>query len=46
MCYVIYIDPKTNLMKRVEYIVTYGAMLDLFRLPPDVKSRVARAEWK
>ena len=35
--YVIYIDPDTHLMRGCEYIVTYGAMLDLFNMPPDVK---------
>jgi hypothetical protein len=34
--YVIYIDPETHLMKATEYIVTYGAMLDLFKVPAEV----------
>jgi hypothetical protein len=33
--YVIFIDPETKRMKAVEYIVTYGAMLDLFNVPED-----------
>jgi hypothetical protein len=35
--YVIYIDPETYRMKATEYIVTYGAMLDLFNAPPEMK---------
>lgn len=35
--YVIFIDPDTYMMRGVEFIVTYGAMLDLFGMPEDVK---------
>jgi len=33
--YKIFIDPDTGLMKAAEYIVTYGAMLDLMQMPPE-----------
>ena len=35
--YVLYIDPETYLMAGTEYVVTYATMLDLFKLPPEVK---------
>jgi hypothetical protein len=35
--YEIFIDPDTHLMRGVEYIVTYGAMLDLIGVPADVR---------
>ena len=34
--YLIFIDPDTYLMRGAEFIVTYGAMLDLFNMPEDV----------
>lgn len=34
--YVIFIDPDTYMMRGAEFIVTYGAMLDLFGVPEDV----------
>lgn len=33
--YKLFVDPDTGLLKGVEYIVTYGAMLDLMKLPAD-----------
>jgi len=33
--YVIFIDPESYRMIGTEFVVTYGAMLDLFNLPPD-----------
>ena len=36
--YVIYIDPDTGMMRGVEYVVTYGALLDLMGLPADMTS--------
>lgn len=36
--YIVFIDPKTHLMKATRYWVTYGAMLDLMNMPPEVKA--------
>jgi hypothetical protein len=35
--YELYIDEKTFMLKAVKYIMTYGALLDAFELPADVK---------
>ncbi len=35
--YDLYIDPETYLLRGFEYIMTYGALLDLMELPSEVK---------
>lgn len=36
--YKIFIDPKTYLIKGIQYYITYGAMLDVMNIPADQKS--------
>lgn len=36
--YIVFIDPQTHRMKATRFWVTYGALLDIMNMPPEVKA--------
>ncbi len=43
--FLLYIDPATHMLRAYEYVIGYGAMLDLMRVPPEALASGPVLRW-